>query len=45
MGEIVYSILIGGFLALSGVLMNVYLKREETKWASKDEDARKGGMS
>ena len=45
MGEIIYSILIGGFLVLSGVCMNVYLKREEKKWASKDEDAGKGGRS
>ncbi len=41
MGEIVYSILIGGFLALSGVFMNVYLKREEKKWASGDKEERK----
>jgi len=42
MGEIVYSILIGGFLVLSGVFMNVYLKREEEKWTSKDGDGGKG---
>jgi len=42
MGEIIYSVLIGGFLVLSGIFMNVYLKREEKKWASKDKGGRKG---
>jgi len=32
---------IGGFLALSGVFMNVYLKREEKKWVSGDKEERK----
>lgn len=41
MGEIVYSILIGGFLVLSGIFMNIYLKREEKKWASGDKEKRK----
>lgn len=45
MGEIIYSILIGGFLILSGIFMNVYLKREEKKWASKDETGEEGGKS
>lgn len=31
MGEIIFSILIGGILALSGVAMNAVLKREEKK--------------
>lgn len=38
MGEIIYSILIGGFLVLSGIFMNVYLKCEEKKWASGDKE-------
>jgi len=29
MGEIIVSICIGGFLALSGAAMNLYLKKEE----------------
>lgn len=29
MGEIIFSICIGGFLALSGLLMNLVLSREE----------------
>ncbi len=41
MGEIVYSILIGGFLVLSGIFVNIYLKHEEDKWASDDEADRK----
>jgi hypothetical protein len=45
MGEIIYSILIGGFLVLSGVFMNIYLKREEKKWASEDKDGGKGGAA
>ncbi|MCI8762748.1 MAG: hypothetical protein HFF28_07955 [Oscillospiraceae bacterium] len=43
MGEIVYSILIGGLLVLSGIFMNLYLKHEEDKWASEDETDRKEG--
>jgi len=43
MGEIIYSILIGGFLVLSGVFMNLYLKWEEKKWAPKDGDGGRGG--
>ena len=45
MGEIIYSILIGGFLVLSGVFMNIYLKREGKKWASEDKDGGKGGAA
>lgn len=41
MGEIIYSILIGGFLVLSGVFMIVYLKREEKKWVSEEKDSSK----
>lgn len=45
MGEIIYSILIGGFLALSGVFMNICLKREEKKYAAEDKDDGKGGAA
>ncbi len=31
MGEIIVSLCIGGFLVLSGIAMNVILKREEKK--------------
>ena len=41
MGEIIYSILIGGFLVLSGVFMNVYLKREEKKWTDEEKHSSK----
>lgn len=40
-GEIIYSILIGGFLVLSGVFMNVYLKREEKKWTDEEKHSSK----
>jgi len=32
MGEIIISILIGAFLVLSGIAMNIILTREEKKW-------------
>lgn len=31
MGEIIFSICVGGFLVLSGITMNIVLKREEKK--------------
>lgn len=31
MGEIIFSICVGGFLVLSGIAMNIVLKREEKK--------------
>lgn len=31
MGEIIFSICVGGFLAISGIAMNVILGREEKK--------------
>ena len=31
MGEIIFSIFVGGILAVSGILMNLILKREEKK--------------
>ena len=43
MGEILYSILIGGFLVLSGIFMNIYLRWEEKKWTSEDKGERYGG--
>lgn len=33
MGEIIISILIGAFLVLSGIAMNIILTREEKKWS------------
>lgn len=41
MGEIICSILIGGLLVLTGVFMNLYLKREEKKWL---DDQKAGGV-
>ena len=37
MGEIIFSILIGGILALSGIAMNAILKKEEKKIVSDRE--------
>ncbi len=31
MGEIIFSICVGGFLVISGIAMNVILSREEKK--------------
>ena len=31
MGEIIFSICVGGFLVISGILMNLVLKWEEKK--------------
>ncbi len=31
MGEIIFSLCIGGFLAVSGIAMNLILRREERK--------------
>lgn len=33
MGEIIFSIFIGGILAVSGILMNLILKKEEKKFS------------
>jgi len=41
MGEIICSILIGGLLVLTGVLMNLYLRWEEKKWLA---DKKAGGV-
>lgn len=43
MGEIIYSILVGGFLVLTGVSMNLYLKWEEKKWLADKKEGRKAG--
>lgn len=32
MGEIIVSIVIGGCLVVSGIVLNVVLKREEAQW-------------
>lgn len=32
MGEIIISILIGGFLVISGIFMNIILSKEEKRW-------------
>lgn len=37
MGEIIFSICIGGFLAVSGIAMNAYLKREERSFSEDKE--------
>ncbi len=37
MGEIIFSICIGGFLAIAGVLMNVVLRKEEKQLKEKNE--------
>lgn len=31
MGEIIFSLCVGGFLAVSGIAMNLILRREEKK--------------
>ena len=36
MGEIIVSIAIGGCLVVSGVLMNIYLKKEEKEMDEHD---------
>lgn len=42
MGEIIFSIFIGGILAASGIAMNLILKKEEKKILSdKDKDTPK----
>ncbi len=37
MGEIIFSVCIGGFLAVAGILMNVVLRREEKQLREKNE--------
>ncbi len=32
MGEIIFSICIGGFLVIAGIAMNIALKKEEDKY-------------
>lgn len=34
MGEIIFSVCVGGFLALSGIVMNIILCREEKQFKS-----------
>lgn len=41
MGEIIYSILVGGLLVMTGVFMNIYLMWEEKKWLAKKKEGRK----
>lgn len=41
MGEIILSILVGGFLVVSGMIMNLTLEKELRKW-KKEEDHKKG---
>ena len=43
LGEIIYSICIGGFLAASGVAMIVILSREEKKLGLREEKHKKNG--
>lgn len=43
MGEILYSILIGGFLVLSGIFMNIYLRWEEKSGLLRTKGERNGG--
>ena len=38
MGEIIYSICVGGFLVISGVIMLAVLTREERRVFPKDKD-------
>lgn len=42
MGEIIYSILVGGFLVVAGVGMNLYLSWEEKKWLKETEGRKEG---
>ena len=36
MGEIIFSLCVGGFLAASGIIMNIVLTREERRYVAKD---------
>ena len=38
MGEVIYSICIGGFLVIAGIAMNVVLRREEKKLGLKEKN-------
>lgn len=38
MGEIIISLLIGGFLVVAGIAMNVILYREEKRWKAGQDD-------
>lgn len=37
MGEIIFSLAVGGFLAASGIVMNVVLGREARKWKQEED--------
>lgn len=43
MGEIIFSICVGGFLVLSGIAMNVILHREEKQIRAKGDKGEKHG--
>ncbi len=36
MGEIIFSLCVGGFLAISGIIMIIVLTREERRYVTKD---------
>ena len=38
MGEIIYSLCIGGFLVATGIAMNICLSREEKRECGKKQD-------
>ncbi len=42
MGEIIFSVCVGGFLVISGIAMNVILGREEKKLALEKNGKKQG---
>jgi len=40
MGEIIFSICIGGFLAISGLIMIFYLRKEEKSFTDKNGEVK-----
>lgn len=42
MGEIIFSVCVGGFLVISGIAMNVILGREEKRLAREESDKEQG---
>lgn len=42
MGEIIFSVCVGGFLVISGIAMNVILGREEKRLALEESEKKQG---
>lgn len=45
MGEIIFSICVGGFLAISGIAMNVILRREQKQMEAEKDTGEKRSQS